>query len=349
MRITLPQGRYEKAEEKKAFFENALARLGAIPGVVAAAETYAPPSCCAAPSVLEIAGKKHPGTSYVRYEPVSAEYFHALRTPLLHGRLFTQDEIYSARRVAVVNRSMVSEYFPSGEAVGQKIEFSSFDTQADYPHDAWFEIVGVVGDVKNVGLRSPVMPEAYIPYTSYGRTTRSLLVRTVADPLSLLPRIRQEISAVEPGAAVTGTTSMQEFLTRNTYAKPLFGLFVLVSFAGIGMLLVTVGVFSVMAYTVSLQTHEIGVRMALGAQRSQLLSMVLMKGMRMILTGIAIGLVASFAFARVAASQFWGVAPADAWTFSVVPLLLLFVALMACLLPARRAMNVDPLIAMRYE
>jgi MacB-like periplasmic core domain/FtsX-like permease family len=265
--------------------------------------------------------------------------------------LLSPGEIDSARRVAVINQAMVRTYFPKDhdDPIGQKIEFGSFDTESDYPHNAWFEIVGVVGDFKNRDLKSPPEPEAYIPYTSFGRTSRSLLIKTAVEPNSVLPEVRRALWAVEPGAAVIRAIPLEDLLQENSYATPEFGLVTLGSFAGIGLVLVLIGVFSVMAYTVMLQTHEIGVRMALGAQRSKVMKMMLLKGLRLILTGIACGLLASLGLTRLAASEFWGVSPTDPWTFCAVAVLLLIVALSACLLPARRAMLVNPLAAIRHE
>ncbi|HLW51976.1 MAG TPA: ABC transporter permease [Candidatus Angelobacter sp.] len=349
LRVALPQGRYDSAEQKKVFFEAALSRVTAIPGVTMAAESYAPPSCCAGPSVLNISGKEHAGTWYVRYEPISTDYFRTLQTPLLRGRLLTQSEVLSAGRVTVVNQAMVRTYFAGAEPIGRKIEFGSFDNVPDYPHNAWFEIVGVVADAKNRELTAPAEPEAYIPYTTFGRTSRSLLVRTAVDPVSLLPEIRRALWAVEPDAALSRAVPVEDFLKDYAYSEPVFALITLSFFAGIGLLLVVVGVFSVMAYSVTLQSHEIGVRMALGAQRGSVLRMVLAKGFRLIVSGIAAGVAISFVLTRLAASQFWGVSPRDPWTFSLVTALLLIVGLAACWFPARRATQVDPLVAIRHE
>lgn len=349
MRVALPAGHYDSADGKKEVFEKILAQLAAIPGVTAAAETYAPPSCCTGPSVLAISGKDHPGTWYVRYEPISADYFKTIEIPLLRGRSLSQDEIASARRVAVINQAMVRTYFAEEDPIGQRLELASFDVAPDYPHNAWFEIVGVVADAKNVDLKSPAMPEAYIPYTSFGRTNRSLLVRTAGDPMALLPEIRRAIWSIEPAAALPRSEAIEHFLSENWYAQPFFGLIVIGAFAGIGLALVVIGLFSLMGYTVALQTHEIGVRMALGAKRSRMLSMILLKGLRLIFTGMVLGVLASFVLIHLVAGEFWGVSPTDPLVFCAAGALLMGAALAACILPARRAMQVDPLIAIRYE
>jgi putative ABC transport system permease protein len=193
------------------------------------------------------------------------------------------------------------------------------------------------------------MPEAFFPYTLSGFGDRGILVRTAVDPESLLNNVRKEIWAVDRNVALADTGSLESYLEKFSYAQPRFGVASLGVFAAIGLVLVVIGVFSVMAYTVSLQTHEIGIRMALGAQQSNVLQMVLRKGMRLMIAGIVTGLFASFALTRLLTSQIWGVSATDPLTFTVVVVVVVGVGLVACLMPARRATHVDPLVALRYE
>jgi putative ABC transport system permease protein len=176
-----------------------------------------------------------------------------------------------------------------------------------------------------------------------------VLVRTTADPLAMLPSVRREISAVDSGVPLTQTGSIESFLEQSTYAGPEFSLIMMGATAGVGLVLVVIGVFSVMAYSVSLQTHDIGIRMAVGAQQRDVLRVVVRRGAGLIGTGILLGLLISFALARFVASQFWGVAATDPLTFAAVALIVAVTGLVACLLPARRASQVDPLLALRYE
>jgi putative ABC transport system permease protein len=268
---------------------------------------------------------------------------------LLRGALLSEGDIESARLVAVINDTLARNFFGKEDPIGQKIHFKILDEIPETPHAAYFEIVGVVSDAKNRGLQDPVMPEAFLPYTISGFGDRSILVRTSVDPDSILNSFRKEIWAVDRNVALADTGSLRSYLERFSYAQPMFGVASLGVFAGIGLMLVVIGVFSVMAYTVSLQTHEIGIRMALGAQQNNVLSMVLRKGMRLIAAGILIGLLASFGLTRLLASQIWGVSATDPLTFSAVVVIVVAVGLMACLLPARRATQVDPLVALRYE
>src|SRR5262249_17438705 len=190
-------------------------------------------------------------------------YFQTLGLRLQQGRLLSETDIDSARLVAVVNQSFVRAYFANENPLGQKIKFNEFDLLPETPHDAYFEVIGVTSDFKNRGLFEPVVPEPFLPYSITGFGERSILATTAVDPKSLLTGVQQEIWNVDPNAAITHSGSIQDFLTEFEYTKPQLGLISTSTFAGIGLVLVLVGIFSVMAYTVALQTHAIGVRMAL--------------------------------------------------------------------------------------
>jgi putative ABC transport system permease protein len=350
LRVTSPLGRYDTAEQKNRLFRRILERLEPSPGVITAGV-----HCCAAPplakpfSLLAVPGKAYSDASYVQFELCSEGYFQTLGIPLKRGRLFTKDDIDSAGRVAVVNQSLARSYFSGEDPIGQRMKFSSFDSLEDYPHNAYFEIVGVVADVKNGSLREAVKPEAYIPYASVAAGNRSLLIKTAADPRSLLPTIRREVSAVDPNVALISIETLESALKRNSYSQPQFAAFTLTAFGGVGLLLVSIGVFSLMTYTVSLRTHEIGIRIALGAERGDVVRMVLKKGLGLLAGGIAMGLLASLALTRTLAGQIWGVSVTDPWTYEAVIAIIVTVGLIACIVPARRAARVDPMEALRCE
>jgi putative ABC transport system permease protein len=251
--------------------------------------------------------------------------------------------------VAVINQAFARTYFGSENPLGQKIKFNVFDELPDTPRDAYFEIIGVVTDFRNRGLLESPSPEAFLPYTITGFGHRVILANTAVDPSSLLPSVQREIWMVDSNAAITRSGSIQDLLAEEAYTRPQFGLITISAFAGIGLVLVLIGIFSVMAYTVALQTHELGVRMALGAQQGNVLRMVLWKGLRLISVGTFIGVVASLGMTRFLASQIRGVSVTDPWTFCAVVFLFLAVGLLASLLPARRAASIDPLVALRYE
>ncbi len=211
------------------------------------------------------------------------------------------------------------------------------------------EIAGVVTDFKNHGLQDPPKPEAFVPYTMLVDDVASFLARTTADPNTLLTSVQREVWAVDPNVAVSESGSIKTFLEQYAYKEPEFDLLTIGAFAGIGLALVVIGVFSVMAYAVSLRTPEFGIRMALGAQRGDILGMVLKSGLALIIVGVLIGLAGSFALTRFLTSQLQGVSPTDPLTFGAVVAVILATGLAACLLPARRAARVDPLVALRYE
>jgi len=215
--------------------------------------------------------------------------------------------------------------------------------------DPVFEIIGVISDARNQGIQEAPMPEMFVPYTITGAFERGILVRTSAPPLSLLNNVRREIWALDPNIALTLTGSLEDFMKQFSYAEPRFSLVLMGVFANVGLALVALGVFSVIAYTVARRTHEIGIRMALGAGRADVVRMVLWMGLKLVGLGVGVGLLASFAVTRVIANQLWGVSPRDPVTLVAVVAVVALAGLAACYFPARRATKVDPLVALRYE
>ena len=211
------------------------------------------------------------------------------------------------------------------------------------------QIIGVVADVKNQGIQEPPTPEVWVPYTVTGAFERGILVRTSRDPLPMLNSVRREIWAVDRNVALTLTGTLKDFLKSFSYAEPRFSLILLGVFAGVGLVLVAIGIYSVIAYTVSRQTHEIGIRMALGAGHADVLRMVMRMGLRLIGLGTVAGLAASFGVTRLLASQLWGISPHDPVTLCSVVAVVAISGLAACYFPARRATRVDPMVALRYE
>ncbi|MFY9804289.1 MAG: ABC transporter permease [Candidatus Acidiferrales bacterium] len=349
IRLPLPEDRYKTAEQVTGFFRPLLLRLKTLPGVVDATETSTLPPYGGIPSDVEVPGKVHQEKWSALFQLCSEGYFPTLRISFLQGRPFTESEVNSASKLAVVNQQFVRKYLGSDNPIGQRFHLLGLETFADPVHDAWFEIIGVVADVKNQGLQQPTLPEVWIPYTMTGAARRGVLIRTAGDPMMMMKAVRDEIWATDRGVALTMTGTMEGYINSFSYSQPRFGFLLMGIFAGVGLILVTIGVYSVIAYTTARRTHEIGIRMALGAQPQNILRLIVGQGGRMALIGIALGLLASFALTRLLASMLFEVKPNDPLIFAGVSLLLLAVTLVACYIPARRAMRVDPVIALRYE
>jgi putative ABC transport system permease protein len=349
-RLPLPRGQYQTAESKRVLFRQLLDRVQALPGVVAASPTIALPPYGGIRSEIEIAGKTHSEKWEAIYQLASEGYFTTLGRKLLRGRLLSEAEVVGSRKVAVVNAAFVEKYFDKQDPLGAQLTLKHL---ASLPQgkveDPTFEVIGVVADAKNQGLQDPVQPEAFIPYGVTGAFERGILVRTAGPPMAMLNGVRREIWAVDRNIALTLVGSLTDYLRQFSYAEPRFGLVVLSVFAGVGLALVALGVYSVIAYTVSRRTHDIGIRLALGATRGDVLRMVLLGGLRLVGIGIAIGVLASLGVTRVLSSQLFGVAPHDAATLLSVAAVVVAAGLLACYLPARRAMRVDPMVALRYE
>ncbi len=349
-RLPLPRGQYKTAAAKQQFFRSLLPRLYGLPGVVAATETSTLPPYGGIGSEIEVPGKTHAEKWDAIYQLISEGYFPTLGIRLLRGRTLSEVEVNDARKVAVVNQTLVKKYFGQEDPLGRHIKINQLETAQDSPvKDPTFEIVGVVADAKNQGIQDPPRPEMFIPYTITGAFERGILVRTSQDPLRMQDTVRREIWAVDRSVALTNTGSLQDYLKRFSYAGPRFSLILLGVFAGVGLVLVAIGVYSVIAYTVSRQTHEIGIRMALGAGRADVLRMVLRMGLRLIVLGGVVGLLASFGVTRVLANQLWSISPRDPLTLGVVVAVVAIAGLTACYFPARRATKVDPMVALRYE
>ncbi len=249
--------------------------------------------------------------------------------------------------VAIVNETMAREYWANGDAVGRRFKLG--DPAEDTP---WYTIVGVVGDVRQMGIDVAVKGEMYLPYGQVAPydwyAPRDLVLRTNGDPMSVAGAVRQTIRSVDPDQPVSNVATMEEVLGREASQRRL-GMILLTAFAVLALLLASLGIYGVLAYFVAQHRNEIGVRLALGATPARILLLVLQKGMKLTLLGVAIGLAASFALTRLMSSLLFGVKAVDPLTFAAVPVLLTVVAFLACWLPARRAAKVDPMVALRYE
>jgi putative ABC transport system permease protein len=347
--LPLPADRYKTAEQVTAFLRPLLARVKALPGVQHAAATTAILPYTGGQSRVEIAGQVPRGTTQTIFQQVTDEYFQVLRLEFKDGRSFSEADAHDARRVAVVNETFARKYLRDGPRIGRRVRLSDLETAAEPVREAWFEIVGVVTDVANRGPRGQTEPEVWIPSTITVATAQALIVRTSQDPATLTNAVRREVSASDPGVPLIRPAALETFISQQLYAGPRFGFLLMTLFGCVGLMLVAVGVYSVLAYSTSEKTHEIGIRMALGAQGIDVLGMIVRSGLRPVVAGLAIGLATSTLMGRVLGTQLVAVTPHDPQTLATAAVALTTIAAVACWIPARRAARVDPLVALRHE
>jgi len=354
LRTVLPRSKYPEQPQRAAFYKQVLERVRSLPGVVSAGYATSIPLAWKGgtsgffPEGRTVERASAEGLSYdANHRQVSADYLKTIGIPLLRGRSISDGDDERAMPAALVNETMARQYWPGEDAVGKRFKLG--DPQDDIP---WRTIVGVVGDVRQMGVDEPVKAEMYIPYgqikDQQWYAPRDLVIRAMVDPLSIVAAARNEIHQVDPAQPISNIRTMKEVLGEETASRRL-GMTLLTIFAALALLLATLGIYGVLAYFVVQHTQEIGVRVALGAQRHDILGLVLRKGMTLTLLGVAIGLGVAFALTRMMASLLDGVSTADPLTYAAIAVLLTTVALVACYLPARRASNVDPMVALTYE
>ena len=344
-KVNLPDRRYPDEASQVAFYDRAVADLAALPGVVsAAAVTSVPVSDDDLIFSFTVEGRPPAPPEEERsanWYAVSPDYFKTLRIPLVRGRLFTTADAGTAPRVALINETMARRIFPGQDPLGQHL-IMSVDGKVVR------EIVGVVGDVRHYGLDQPVTMQMYEPCAQRPWDAMTILLRAAARPDTLAPAARRAILAIDPGQPVSDVRTLQGIVDLST-AQRRFTLVLLALFALVALVLASVGLYGVVAYSVTQRTHEIGVRMALGAQRGEILALVLRQGMGMTLWGLLAGLLGAAGLARLMSGLLFGVSARDPITFAVTVLILTAVALGATWVPARRATRVEPTSALRYE
>ena len=349
LRVPLSTQRYPDAAHRTAFFEELLRRVEHLPGVDAAGiNAGMHPFFGGMETSVEIPGATQTDTRPVVIHQVSRDYTRVFGIALVEGRLFTDNELASGSRLAIANQSFVRRYLPNSDPLGRVASIPRLATAPSNITDNAFQIVGVVKDAVNRGLTSEIAPELYIPYTITG-TANYFAVLTKTDPTSLAKAVTEQVYALDPNQPVTDVRTVSSLLNDWEYAGPRFSVVLFGVFAALGLTLAVVGVYGVVSNAVSQRTHEIGVRKALGAASADVLRLVFGFGARLILLGIGVGLAASLAIARILSNQLWGVSSHDPLTLFSVVVLLLLVGFLACWVPARRAMRVDPLVALRYE
>ncbi|MCA1578332.1 MAG: ABC transporter permease [Acidobacteria bacterium] len=344
--IPLGRAKYTKPEQRSAAFEELIARTKAIPGVRdAAVVSNVPLTDFDVELSFQIEGRppyKLGEENVSDYTVVSNDYFRTMNIALRRGRVFTNQDTANSPSALVVSEAFVRRYFPNEDPIGRRIIF-------DGPTAVPREIVGVVGDVRRNGLDVDVEPEMYVSHMQRPERRLNLVIRSEAEDASHLTQaVRAEIKAFDPNQIIWRARTLEELLSTSV-APRRFNMLLLGVFAGVALVLAAVGLYGVMSYSVSWRTHEIGIRMALGAERGDVLRLVVRQGMTMTVIGLALGLIGAYLLSRLIAGLLYGVSATDPLTFAGVSIVLLAVALLACLLPARRATRVNPIVALRTE
>jgi putative ABC transport system permease protein len=347
--VNLPKRQYKTAEQRVQFTLESLHRLRALPGALSAALINSRVGGGRLTNI-EIAGEPSSETQQAAFSTMSDRYFETMRIRLLQGRSISEQDLANARNVAVINEIFTKEYFKGENPLGQRIRIKELETGSDSVKNSWFEVVGVVADIRGRGPEAPVAPEIYIPYTFGGVHYVLFVIRTGITPASMVKSVQQTIWSMDKDLPVDlEAKTVREYKDLQWFSEYRFELILLVMFASLGLTLVSIGAYSVLSYAVSRRTREIGIRMALGAQAAEVRWLLLKAGLRWLMAGIAIGVPASIALARVLQNRIWGIKTADPLTLAAVSLVLTAVGLAACYIPARRATKVDPMVALRFE
>ena len=344
--IPLSRATYSKPEQRSAAFQQLVTRMKTLPGVRdASVVSNVPLTDFDEELSFQVEGREpyKPGEEAVAdYTVAGPDYFRTMNIAALRGRVFTDNDTLNSPQVLVVSDAFVKRYFANEDPIGKRIIF-------DGPNKTPREIVGVVADVRRNGLDVNVQPEMYASYLQRPERRLNVVIRTDArDASQLIPAARAEVKAFDPNQIIWRTQTLEQLLSTSV-APRRFNMLLLGIFACVALVLAAVGLYGVMSYSVSWRTREIGIRMALGARRADVLRLVVRQGMTMTLIGLALGLVGAFSISRVLRGLLHGVSPTDPLTFVAVSIVLLVVALLACLVPARRATRVDPIIALRTE
>ncbi len=341
---TLPPSKYASEQEQAGYFKEILARLNHTPSVTAAGAVLSLPLTGAEESTdLFIEGRPRPAFEErpnADYTIVTPEYFQALQIPLLKGRQFSDRDDHNATSVIMINEALARRYWPGQEPVGQRLTVGF--------EQAPREVIGVIGNVKQTTLGAEARPTMYMPHLQRPTGGMTIVVRTNVDPVSLSQLARTQIHSVDPNIPVTNIRTMNEVFS-TSIAQQRFAMLLVGLFGALALALATIGIYGVMSYSVTQRTHEIGVRMALGAQRTDVLKLILQNGILVSLLGVVVGVAASFALTRVMSSLLFGVTPTDTMVFATVGFGILAIGAIATYLPAWRASRVDPLLALRYE
>ncbi|HEX8140370.1 MAG TPA: ABC transporter permease [Pyrinomonadaceae bacterium] len=346
MDLSLPSAKYKEDAQVSAFFDQLSSRISAVPGVESVGAVSALPLSGGGDIItflVEGRPEQPPGQSEdAEYRIVTPGYFATMGVPVVRGEGFTERHTREAPAVMVINETFARRYFPGEDPIGKRLNIGNPE------RSPWRMIVGVVKDVRHEGLDTEPYPQMYTPLAQVQRRAMTLVARTSGAPLSLVPNVRHELTSLDKDQPLYNVQTMEQVLA-HSISRQRFQMLLIAIFASVGLVLASVGIYGVISYSVTQRTHEIGIRMALGAQARDVLKMILGQGMILTLVGVGVGVAVALLLTRVMASLLFGVSATDPLTFIAVSVLLAFVALLACLIPARRAMKVDPMEALRYE
>ncbi len=347
--LAFPPRQQVSAEEQRHFYRQFLDRAASIPGVRSVAISPYPPPFNNMSSGLEIPGTAVAPDATALVTFCSERFVETIGLSLVRGRNFSALDVDRLHHVAVINETLAKTYFGSEEPLGRTVRLPRLATLQIPVSDPTFAIVGVVRDIANQGPRDPATPQVLVPFTLRGPSGFALVLRTSDDPMRSLTAVRQELQAIDRRVAVVEPTTLEDWIQRVYFARPRFSLLVLGIFACTGIVLVAFGVYGVLAYTVSQQTREIAIRMALGGERGHVVRMVLRLGLKLVGAGLIIGVAVSVATNRLLATQLWNTSPNDPMTFAAATVVIVAIGALACWIPARRAVRVEPIVALRHE
>lgn len=345
--VTLPDARYKEPAKQIAFYRDLAASLEALPGATSAAITSVLPATGADRFTFRLKGQENlprGERGRARYFVVSPGYFRTIETTVHSGRAFSEQDDAKSPAVAIVSEKLASQFFPKGDALGSLILIDS----ADAAEGQWRQIVGVVRNVKNWPLQFSDDPEIYEPYAQHPLQEMAVMVRGAGDPNKLAPGLRQTVWSIDADQPIGSVTSMTDILSREAAGDRIMGA-LMGTFGVLALILAGIGIYGLVAFTVGQRSQEIGIRVALGAEKKTILGMVLGDGMKLGLLGLALGMSCALPLPRLFESTFQDFRVSGGWVFLVVPALIGSVTLLACYIPARRASRVDPIVALRYE
>mgnify|MGYP003288121662 CR=1 FL=1 len=339
---------FQNDQDITSYYDRVLERTRAIPGVQSAGVINVLPLSLGPTTGFRVEGRPIVSIDQwqmLNFRSVSPEYFRTMNIPVLKGRAFSPEDDTNAPGRVMINQALAERDFPDEDPVGKRITFRNPEPNVE---PDWFEIVGVTANVRSIELRDEALPELYFTTKQNPFSQMAIVIRSTVEPESITPALRQAVAEVDRSVPVSEVKTMEHIVSESV-TQPRFNLFLLALFSGIALLLSVAGIYGVTAYTVTQRTHELGIRIALGAQVGDVLRMILGQGMAVIGAGIAIGLVAAFGLMRLMKSLLFGVSATDPFTFAGITVVLIAAGLLACYIPARRATKVDPLTALRYE